>query len=261
MRAVNKQIVQYLSDQLGWSPARINETLDARFNGESVMSPELIGAMAVHLAGIAPVNSPAEDIVYYQHTLSGGARSMNARAGQWLTELGSLLRQGGKDARVVVWAHNTHVGDARGISGNTAASIGQLARQRYGKDNVVLIGQAGGNGNVIATHQRGAAMSIIQVPAPRPGSLEALLNDASRDNQRALFVFPTGRDAGWPPNSYDHHAIGVVYDRNNEIYVPTIPGRRYDAIIWHRETTPIRPLHFDEARKDALETLRLPEIL
>ncbi len=79
---------------------------------------------------------------YYRAMVSGGPASWNVRDTHMADTLDRLLDRYGPDARGVVWAHNTHVGDARATDMATGGmlNIGQLARERHGADEVVLIG-------------------------------------------------------------------------------------------------------------------------
>lgn len=87
----------------------------------------------------------------------------------------------------------------------------------------------------------------MPVPQARPGSLEALLHEAT-GAQDALVVFPTDPAAGrkqWWHSVLDHRAIGVVYHPESEHwrnYVPSVWGRRYDAFIYCDHTTARQPL-------------------
>lgn len=204
---------------------------------------ELLGPLALHLAQIAPYPSATNAEVYYRRMLESGDPGMSARSRHWLDTLAGLAgNRPGEQARGIVWAHNTHVGDARGTD-TSAISIGQLAREHYGSRRVTLVGFAGGSGTVMAARKRGGPMDTIRVPEPRPGSVEALLGEASDDNERTLFVFPPdGRSSEWLTIERGHRAIGAVYNPDNEVYVKTTPGRRYDAIIWCRSLTPVEPL-------------------
>ncbi|WP_067489312.1 erythromycin esterase family protein [Actinomadura hibisca] len=193
---------------------------------------------------------------YYRAMIDGGPESWNVRDGHMADTLDRLLDfHGGK---AVVWAHNTHVGDARATDMVRAGmtSLGRLARERYGTGNVALVGFAGGSGTVIAAPRWGATMDVMTVPPPRAGSLEALLTDAAPD--RALFVPPSGRDCpSWLTRTLGHRAIGVVYDpgRDHHQFVPTRVAERYDALCWIRDTSALRPLHLEAARRGELETL------
>ena len=84
----------------------------------------------------------------------------------------------------------------------------------------------------------------MTVPPARPGSLEAVLHQATGGEDGA-FVLPRDRD-GWSQAVLDHRAIGVVYRPESERrgnYVPTVLGRRYDAFLYCDHTTALRPLH------------------
>jgi erythromycin esterase len=62
------------------------------------------------------------------------------------------VRAHGLDSKASVWAHNTHIGDARGtpMVGAGMVNIGQLARERHDADDGVLVGFGGHRGDVIA---------------------------------------------------------------------------------------------------------------
>jgi erythromycin esterase-like protein len=223
------------------------------------MLPEKdIPGAAERLAATLALENPVAAASYYSNELSGSTRAMNVRSKHWLDVLDQALEQHGPKSRMILWAHNTHVGDARGTDMGFA-SIGQLVRERYGSSNVALVGTAGGSGAVMAAPERGLAMKKIAVPEPRNDSLEALLTDASNDGP-ALFVFPEQRK-GWLTSELAHRAIGAVYypDRDDLFYVPTKLGLRYDALCWYPRTTPVNALHFDTAQRGELETLRIPD--
>jgi erythromycin esterase-like protein len=185
---------------------------------------------------------------YYRTMARGGGQSWNVRDRHMDNTLARLLQRYGPDAKAVVWAHNTHVGDARatGMADAGMVNIGQLARQRYGEDQVVLVGFGSHRGTVIAGDAWGAPMRVMAVPPARPGSLEDVLH-ASAPPQ-ALLVFPRGDQPHLLTDELDHRAIGVVYRPEREAwgnYVPTVLGRRYDAFCWFDESRAVGPLHID----------------
>ncbi|MGC9669492.1 erythromycin esterase family protein [Planosporangium sp. 12N6] len=186
---------------------------------------------------------------YYRAMVTGGANSWNIRDQHMMDTLDRLLAHYGPQSKAVVWAHNTHVGDARATDMTRAGmfNIGQLARERHGRDRVVLIGFGAHRGTVIAAREWGAPMEIMTVPPARPGSLEdALHTDAPA---KAHLVFPRTPGGGRPrllTDWLDHRAIGVVYRPERESwgnYVPTKLGDRYDAFLWFDRTRSVRPLH------------------
>jgi len=184
---------------------------------------------------------------YYRAAVRGGAESWNARDVHMADTLDRLLEHQGPGAKGVVWAHNTHVGDARAtdMAENGMTNLGQLARERHADDGVVLVGMAAHRGEVVAGRAWGAPSQRVRVPAAREGSLEDLLHQALPD-QPALLVHPPAYDQPrWLRTSTDHRAIGVVYDPARERwgnYVPSTVGDRYDALMWFGETTALTPL-------------------
>ncbi|MFG1705882.1 erythromycin esterase family protein [Nonomuraea sp. M3C6] len=182
---------------------------------------------------------------YYRAMVRGGPESWNVRDVHMADTMARLAEF--HEAKGVVWAHNTHIGDARATDMAAAGmtSLGQLARERHG-DDTVLVGFGTYRGTVVAGDQWGAQHHVMPVPPARPASLEALLHEAL-PGRESLFVFPP---AGLRPDWYDeplgHRAIGVVYHPERERrgnYVPTVVGRRYDAFIWLDETRALHPLH------------------
>ncbi|HEY0535512.1 MAG TPA: erythromycin esterase family protein [Actinoplanes sp.] len=184
---------------------------------------------------------------YYRTMIQGGPRSWNVRDRHFDETLDRLLTSYGHAARAVVWAHNTHVGDARATdqTRHGEVTLGELARERYGPENVVLVGLGSHHGTVVAGRGWGAPMELMGVPAARRGSLEDVLHGAAPPE--ALFVFPPiAQRPGLLVDEIGHRAIGVVYRPERDSwgnYVPTVLGDRYDAFIWLDETHAVRPLH------------------
>jgi erythromycin esterase len=181
---------------------------------------------------------------YYRAMVRGGPDSWNVRDVHMADTLDRLA--GHRDAKGVVWAHNTHVGDARATDMAAAGmtNLGQLARERHGAD-AVLVGFGCHRGSVVAGDRWGAQHHVMPVPPARPASLEDLLHDAVAAS-RALFVVPSGPRPDWYDEPMGHRAIGVVYRPERERwgnYVPTVAGRRYDAFIWLDEAKALHPLH------------------
>jgi erythromycin esterase-like protein len=184
---------------------------------------------------------------YYRAMVRGGPKSWNVRDRHMDETLARLLGHYGDGARAVVWAHNTHVGDSRATdqSARGEVTIGELARERFGRDDVVLVGAGTHRGTVVAGRSWGASPEVMAVPEAGPDSLEEVLHAAAPP--RALMVFPPYRER--PDVLVDelhHRAIGVVYRPERDRlanYVPTVLGDRYDAFLWFDQTTAVRPLH------------------
>lgn len=193
---------------------------------------------------------------YYRTLLGGGPESWNVRERHMAATLERLLEFHGPRSRAVVWAHNTHIGDARATDMSLAGmvNLGQLARERWGDDEVVAVGFSTGHGEVVAASGWGAPMEIMTLAPPRPGSLEAVLTDTRLP--RALFVIADEPGENWLTDPRGHRAIGVVYDPGRERgnYAPTRLADRYDALCWFARTSALEPWHLEAAQRGELET-------
>ncbi|NRQ36646.1 erythromycin esterase family protein [Nonomuraea sp. NN258] len=186
---------------------------------------------------------------YYRAMVQGGPESWNVRdvhMADTLDRLALFHEEGGASGKGVVWAHNTHVGDARATDMAAAGmtNLGQLARERHGGD-AVLVGFGCYRGSVVAGNRWGAQHRVMTVPPARPASLEATLHEAI-GQERALFVVPPQPRGDWFDEPMAHRAIGVVYDPERERwgnYVPTVAGSRYDVFLWLDRTAALHPLH------------------
>lgn len=182
---------------------------------------------------------------YYRAMVGGGPQSWNVRDTHMADTLDRLLERYGPEAKAVVWAHNTHIGDARAteMARDGMVNVGQLTRERHGAENVALVGFGSYQGNVVAAPRWGAPAEVMMVPAARAGSLEERLH--AMLPERAILVLSKGDRPDWLAEEADHRAIGVVYDPSFEAwgnYVPTRIGDRYDAFIWCDHTTALHPL-------------------
>jgi len=236
-----RETVDYLSNEQGWSSHEVNNAFEAPLRDEPMVPAELLGPLALHLAQtVVPHFSVAAE-TYYRSMLQSGDQAMSARSVHWRNSIHELLEQNGSQSRGIIWAHNTHVGDARGTD-MPAASLGQLVREQHGAENVMLIGFAGGSGTVMAARKRGGPTETVRIPSPRRDSVEALLGEVTEHMERALFTFPPEYAGTWLAAERGHRAIGAVYNPDNEIYVNTRLDQRYDALIWCKSVTPIEPL-------------------
>jgi erythromycin esterase len=184
---------------------------------------------------------------YYRAAVRGGPDAWNVRDVHMADTLDRLLDNAGPGATGVVWAHNTHIGDARATDMAAAGmtNLGQLARERHGDDGVVLVGFACHRGQVTAGRTWGAPAEPMPLPEARDGSAEDLLQAVLGDGPALLVFPPTYEQPRWLRTSLDHRAIGVVYAAERERwgnYVPSTLGDRYDAMLWFGPTEAIEPL-------------------
>lgn len=183
---------------------------------------------------------------YYRTMIRGDGKSWNIRDEHMMDTFDRLLERHGPDSKAIVWAHNTHIGDARQTDMRQAGmfNIGQLARERHAGDGVVLVGFGSYAGSVIAGRKWGAPMERMDVPEARRASWEALLHEhLSKDS---LVLVDHLREVEEAEEIRGHRAIGVVYNPEHERlgnYVPTNLPRRYDAFVFLDRTHSLHPLH------------------
>ncbi|TDO17350.1 erythromycin esterase-like protein [Mycobacterium sp. BK086] len=187
--------------------------------------------------------------VYYRAMFSGRVTSWNLRDRHMAQTLDALMhhldRHDDQSARIVVWAHNSHVGDARAteVGSDGQLTLGQLARERYG-DAVRLIGLTTYSGTVTAASEWGAHAERKVVRPALPGSVEELFHEAGRP---AFLISPMiSRDAAEPLDAVRlGRAIGVIYQPATERqshYYHVRPGEQYDAMIHIDNTRALEPL-------------------
>ncbi|MFC5447534.1 erythromycin esterase family protein [Paenibacillus aestuarii] len=180
---------------------------------------------------------------YYRIMVRDDVESWNIRDRHMTEVLRRLGEFHGPDAKVIVWAHNTHIGDARAtdMADDGMVNVGQLVREAHGEADVFAIGFGTYRGTVIAAKSWGAPMEAMQVPAARKGSWEELLHRAGAQDQILLL---NQEDPLLGHEVQRHRAIGVVYrpqyERGN--LVPTVMARRYDAFVHIDESTALRPI-------------------
>jgi erythromycin esterase len=191
--------------------------------------------------------------LYYRTMMKGGAASWNVRDHHMMNTLERLMKfHGSRDAKSIVWAHNTHIGDARATDMTRAkmVNLGQLAREQAGRDSVVLVGFGTYKGSVIAAKEWGEPMERMPVPSAIDGSWDSFIHSLD-DNvgQNKLFTFAEidkieARSPFLEPKG--QRAIGVVYNPSYERYgnyVETILPARYDAFLFIDQTHALHPLH------------------
>ncbi|MDQ3279568.1 MAG: erythromycin esterase family protein [Bacteroidota bacterium] len=192
---------------------------------------------------------------YYSAMVQNNALSWNIRDEHMAQTVERLLRHHGPDSKVIIWAHNTHVGDARYTDMAAAGEInlGQLMRERFGRENVYAIGFGSYEGSVVAAAAWGAAIETMKVPAAEKGSWEHLLHQQGGGNK--LLLSSELKTISSINKGIGHRAIGVVYAPYNERgnYVPSVVPERYDAFFYFERTTALQPL-YTNARNEPPDT-------
>lgn len=181
---------------------------------------------------------------YYRTMMDFDNESWNVRDRHMMETLDRLMKFHGNNAKGIVWEHNTHIGDARATDMHREGmvNIGELAREKYGEDNVYLCGFASYEGTVMAGDEWGAPMQEMEMPEAKPGSIESILH---KENKNGYILFNEDTDELYA-KKIPHRAIGVVYDPSREMYgnyVPSVLAQRYDALIFIDKTKALHPLH------------------
>jgi erythromycin esterase-like protein len=185
---------------------------------------------------------------YYRAMIKGGAHSWNIRDNHMCDTLERLLQFHGQGTKAIIWAHNTHIGDARATDMTTDGmfNLGELVRLKHHEKGVVLVGFGSYKGEVIAGKSWGAEMKKTTVPSAAKGSWEYLLHRAGPENK--LLLMDDFMNYQLMENYIGHRAIGVVYNPEYEQYgnyVPTLVPMRYDAFIYLDHTHALHPLHIE----------------
>lgn len=187
---------------------------------------------------------------YYRSMFRGRVTSWNMRDEHMAQTLNSLRthldkHSGTEPARIVVWAHNSHVGDARAteVSADGQLTIGQLAREKYGAE-CRLIGFSTYSGTVTAASEWGGIAERKVVRPALTGSIEKLLHDSGK----ASFLVPM-HDGSPAAEALEvvrlSRAIGVIYLPQTERqshYFHVRPSDQFDAMIHIDETRALEPL-------------------
>jgi erythromycin esterase len=185
----------------------------------------------------------AED--FFRLAVTDNTGSWNSRATHMWETVQRLLDKHGDDSRAIVWAHNTHVGDADATTMRyqDMVNIGRLSRRDLGRDQVFITGFSTYTGRVNAGSNWGSRMERMRVPEGIDGSYE---NIFAQLGHKQFYLLFDDKDRNNPLlNEFiGHRAIGVVYNPRQEAgnYVPTILPQRYDALIFIRETNPLQPV-------------------
>lgn len=190
---------------------------------------------------------------YYRIMYYGSRASWNLRDTHMFETLVRVMKSHGDGARAVVWAHNSHIGDASAteMSARGELNLGQLCHEHFGDDSC-RIGFGTDHGTVAAASNWDAPMEIKQVRSSHPQSYERVFH---RTEQKGLILSLTGNpnielisELGEPRLE---RAIGVIYRPETEVashYFEAVLPRQFDEYIWVDETKAVVPLTAVEVR-------------
>lgn len=183
---------------------------------------------------------------YYRAMYEGSVASWNLRDTHMFETLQAVMAARGPEAKAVVWAHNSHIGNAAatGMGLRGEINIGQLCREAYGEE-AVLIGFGTDRGTVTAASDWGGPTETMEVRPSLPDSWGALMREAGAER---FFL-----DLRGAPDPLDEaltlprpeRFIGVIYRPGTERvshYVEAALSRQFDGYVWFEETRAVEPL-------------------
>ena len=181
----------------------------------------------------------------YFRNIGNSAAAWNLREQHMYHTIRRLLDLYGPRSRIIVWAHNTHAGDARASTMSTRrkVSLGQLLRQGFGEEEVFITGFGSYAGTVLCGSTWGDTLRRVALPPARPGSWEDQLH-RQYGADRLILCRPF-RDRPGLNGTYPTRAVGVVYVPASDAYssyTPSIMARRFDAYIYLDKTEALHPL-------------------
>jgi erythromycin esterase-like protein len=214
-----------------------------RANEDNYKDP---GEADLNLKINAMVAQNAEE--YYRAMVRSDELSWNVRDEHMVEAINEIMDYHGKESKIIIWEHNTHIGDASATDMEEAGmvNVGQIIRLQNDREDVYAVGFGTHSGTVIASDEWGIPYKQIDVPPAKEDSWEDALHKAGAFDKLILF-YEENRSLfnDW----IGHRAIGVVYNPNFETYgnyVPSKIGNRYDAFIYIDQTNALSPLKTDE---------------
>ncbi|CAO1660777.1 Carboxylic ester hydrolase [Halomonas sp. NYA30] len=184
---------------------------------------------------------------YYRLMYRGSTQSWNLRDRHMFDTLQQVIEAKGADAKVVVWAHNSHIGNASAteMGWQGQFNIGELCRTAYG-DQAVLIGFGTHTGIVAAADNWDSPMKIKQIVPSRADSFERIFHETQLP--RALIELRNPQHSKVREQLTQtrlERAIGVIYRPESEYYSHYFKAslaEQFDAYVWFDETTAVTPL-------------------
>lgn len=185
---------------------------------------------------------------YYKAMYYGSAESWNLRDFHMFYTLKSLMSYFGPQTKAIVWAHNSHIGNALATEmySRGEINIGHLCKEHFGEKSY-LIGFGTHTGTVAAAHNWGNAMNVIKVNNSLPKSYENLCHKTQINSftlpLREQFAGKKLRELLSAPKL--ERAIGVVYrpdtERQSHYFQAVLPSQ-FDEYIFYDESQAVTPI-------------------
>ncbi len=188
---------------------------------------------------------------YYRIMYYGSRASWNLRDNHMFETLKALLTHHGPQSKGIVWAHNSHIGDASAteMSSRGELNIGELVRREFG-ENAYNIGFGTDHGTVAAASDWDGPLEVKSIQPSHPQSFERIFHLTNRPAfllPLTQNTIPEVRSALSKPRL--ERAIGVVYRPETERlshYFEARLSRQFDEFIWFDATTAVTPLKVRE---------------
>ncbi|CAL1696156.1 unnamed protein product [Somion occarium] len=214
---------------------------------------------------------------YYRTMLTEDVKSWNLRDDHFSRTLVEISRHLGetstdgstrKDAKIVVWAHNSHIGDARATDMGRRRgeiNVGQRCRELFGDDNVFNLGFLTDRGTVTAAYEWDDPPQNFTMNKPIPNSIERVLDEAAQGDSFVI-THKVGRtcdgenvkvEISGPLSDFLNQPrfqrfIGVIYRSLTEVpshYSRCRASDQYDAIAQVKQSRGIQPLEPEDTWK------------
>lgn len=200
----------------------------------------------------------ADAEAYYRAMYSSSADSWSLRDSHMFETLRRLLERNGEKSKAVVWAHNSHIGDARftGMGRSRGElNVGQLCRENLGRDNVALVGCSTHTGTVAAANQWDENAEIMEVRPSRSDSWEYLAHKTGIPSfvleLREGVASRELRQRMTEQSPRLERFIGVVYRPATEHishYSSADLADQLDTLVWFGESNALRPLEMAQPK-------------
>ena len=183
---------------------------------------------------------------YYRAMYRGAVASWNLRDRHMFDTVQRLMAYR-DNARAVIWAHNSHIGNASATAMGWRGefNIGELVRTAYG-DEAVLIGFGTDRGTVAAASDWGADMQVMPLRPARQHSWEEAFRHTGHARSLTDWRGAKRHDlANVLSQTLLERAVGVVYRPQSELlshYFEAVLADQFDAYVWFEETRAVTPL-------------------
>jgi erythromycin esterase-like protein len=205
-------------------------------------------AAAALFSALRNAHSVANAEEYFRGLYTRGVSTWNVRDQRMedaLVAIGEHLGSSGAGpARIVVWAHNTHAGDARATESGESGehNVGQLIRQRFAGESM-LVGFFTHHGTVMAAPAWGQSGRVFDVRPALPGSYSDVFHAAAQGN--FLLMLGDAAVSAALGTSRLERAVGVVYvpanERQSHYFLARL-AQQFDAAIFFDVTNAVTPL-------------------